>query len=1221
MVEIFISIRHKKLLKILLFAPMVLMACFQPPKPPCVVPVAISTAGVVQETQLQNHHPTPTKDDLETPELPALSFADTGTVGMARVLSTGLALQPLSADTSGIDPLASADMKVRLKLLLLEGSSDDAGLPAIRLALRRVGVPFDEINTQTTNLSSTMLEPINNFANYQGIILSTPTLAYKSGTGYVSGLTGEEWNLLTSFERRYGLRRAVLTAEPSADIGLESVGSLDTRNRLSSLMVQPTTAGAVVFSNLNAKANIEITGATIYLGKAKGGQVLLQDANARVVAATNTTSDGREMLWLTMTQDANTRHSLLLLPGLVEWVTRGLHLGAYQTNLNIHVDDYFSTSDIWDVNLNRDVILGYRITAEDAFNYDVWQNNFRKNHPLASSLVTDMLFNGRSFQTGAATLCALPVPANTDGLSAATKCIASHFRWVNHTWSHPYLDKFTAAQINDEITKNAAVGRALGVSTYIPDTLVTGAHTGLGYIVAERTNYGKSHATTGLISSAAANGIRWMGTTSSMPTSAPECVSTFEDCNHNNPYPFEGLRFPTNLPTNDILVEPRYFTGVAWDVSTPEELTDQYNHLRGTSFSYEQIINTFAETMLTRTLEGQVNAWFLHQANIRKLTDGRTLTGDLLERFATKYEALLKLPIQNDSMRSMGERMLERTNLRNAVLEKGSLKAIWNKTTGQVGIAGTPSTLSVVLTNPKQGDANGTSYVLRLKPGTTLALTTPPVVPVAVSKLDAVFNNSNINLSWPAVTSAEEYQLERRENTSVYVALTKTSAVTYTDNATINPGSAYSYRIRASNAAGFSPWTESASLKIAPSAPSPLNATLNSDNSIALVWPAITASQSYQLERREESGPYLALAQTNTTKYSDTKIKPNLGYTYRVQATGTTGNSTWTESVIIQTPPLAPNAITAKLNPDNSIELNWSMVAGAVSYGLERKTNSENFVALNFVALQNQETNNHTDVMAALGSTYAYRVRAIGKGGPSIWTESATVTMPVLPPESPKAPLGFVVFVPNEKSTKLSWQTVANASSYEIERRNNKISNAEFVALVQLPSNSNLYEDTSVVPGTSYSYRLRAMNLTTAGLWSEANAEVPFIPLVAPSEWHAAILANDHVQLVWQAVIGASTYAIERRAANVSDPYVVLTSTEKSLSFTDTTVQSASAYLYRIRALGENAISPWSELSVSTPIVPVTPAPPEPTPQPPTPTPAPAPTPAPTPTPTPAPSC
>lgn len=74
------------------------------------------------------------------------------------------------------------------------------------------------------------------------------------------------------------------------------------------------------------------------------------------------------------------------------------------------------------------------------------------------------------------------------------------------------------------------------------------------------------------------------------------------------------------------------------------------------------------------------------------------------------------------------------------------------------------------------------------------------------------------------------------------------------------------------------------------------------------------------------------------------------------------------------------------------------------------------------------------------------------------------------------------------------------------------------------------------------------------------------------------------VEISWTATPGADHYEVER-TPNISTSYTQIAGNVTGTTFTDTTVTSINAYLYRVRAVSSGgAVSPYSNLDVATAI-------------------------------------
>ncbi len=150
---------------------------------------------------------------------------------------------------------------------------------------------------------------------------------------------------------------------------------------------------------------------------------------------------GVETMFLTFNANSYQSHLKLLGPGILNWLTGGIHLGLNRSYLAVHADDVLSEDSRWSVSANctpgdstcaattTDIIM----SAADANQLRTWQTN--------NGLKIDLVYNaGPAVARG---------DAGTNG--SLTKTLLDNkasFRWVNHTFNHDYLGCTLAANFN-----------------------------------------------------------------------------------------------------------------------------------------------------------------------------------------------------------------------------------------------------------------------------------------------------------------------------------------------------------------------------------------------------------------------------------------------------------------------------------------------------------------------------------------------------------------------------------------------------------------------------------------------------------------------------------------------------------------------------------------------------------------------------------------------------
>ncbi len=223
---------------------------------------------------------------------------------------------------------------------------------------------------------------------------------------------------------------------------------------------------------------------------------------------------------------------------------------------------------------------------------------------------------------------------------------------------------------------------------------------------------------------------------------------------------------------------------------------------------------------------------------------------------------------------------------------------------------------------------------LNLVPGSNLP-------PGAVSTLVArATSQSAINLTWalPAGTVAS-LNVERAASSAGPFAVISTLAgnvTTYSDTA-LTANLNYSYRIKAVNSFGSSPYSVVASamtLPFPPANPSGLTALASSATQINLTWADNSLDETgFIIERASSvSGPFTVLLTTapNIKTYSDTGLAASTTFYYRVAATNAGGKSAYTSTASAATAaavvgtPAAPASVSAMATSAAQVTVTWT---------------------------------------------------------------------------------------------------------------------------------------------------------------------------------------------------------------------------------------------------------------------------------------------------------
>ena len=152
----------------------------------------------------------------------------------------------------------------------------------------------------------------------------------------------------------------------------------------------------------------------------------------------------------------------------------------------------------------------------------------------------------------------------------------------------------------------------------------------------------------------------------------------------------------------------------------------------------------------------------------------------------------------------------------------------------------------------------------------------------------------------------------------------------------------------------------------------------------------------------------------------------------------------------------------------------------------------------------------------------------------------------------------------------LSWSSVSNATSYSVYRNN---------VLLQNNITSTTFDDTTAVPGTLYSYFVRAM------VGSSLSAKSPTVTgwrkLALPSTTITVDSFEDKIRLTWTQVTGATSYNIYRSTQTNTTYSLIANTTSLTYDDTNTDLSYDTNYFYRIEsvcALGSSITNPSNNL-------------------------------------------
>lgn len=350
----------------------------------------------------------------------------------------------------------------------------------------------------------------------------------------------------------------------------------------------------------------------------------------------------------------------------------------------------------------------------------------------------------------------------------------------------------------------------------------------------------------------------------------------------------------------------------------------------------------------------------------------------------------------------------------------------------------------------------------------------PIFPPAAPSGLTAASGTSQIALSWTASSSTTNYNLYRSTSSGgPYTVIANPTGTNYADTSAVS-GTTYYYVVSAVNTAGESGMSSEVNAMLLPGAVTGVSAAAGS-NQVSLNWSAAAGAATYNIARSNTSGgPYSTIASgISATNYADTGLVNGTMYYYVISATNASGTGANSSEVSAKPMPPLPAAPTglAATGKIQEIDLSWTASAYASSYNVKRS--SSNGGPYTTIASGVTSTN-YNNTGLSDGATYYYVVTAVNLSGESSNSTQASATTTLT---TPGAVTGLVA-VANSDQVTLTWNAVANATSYTISRAN--VSGGPYTVIASGVATTS-YVNAGLTNGTTYYYVVAAVNNAGTG--------------------------------------------------------------------------------------------------------------------------------------------
>ena len=480
-------------------------------------------------------------------------------------------------------------------------------------------------------------------------------------------------------------------------------------------------------------------------------------------------------------------------------------------------------------------------------------------------------------------------------------------------------------------------------------------------------------------------------------------------------------------------------------------------------------------------------------------------------------------------------------------------------------------------------------------------------------------NTRQITMQWTAPASdlaITSYSLRYRLSSTLH-DWTTINSITATERqiSALAANTTYEFQVRATSAAGNSPWSEdgngTTATFVAPAAPARPTASAQSRTEIAASWVAPTnnggqAPTSYDLRYRTGSGTWTPITGV-TSPHTITGLVQATAYQVQVRAINSGGTSAWSPSATATTnAPGAPGAPTslavAAVVPTGgantrSLTATWGAPSDNGGFAITHYDLRYKLASGNSWTQENSVSSGAAISNLPVNTQYDVQVRAANEQGDGPWTTSVRRrTHGVIAPAAMAAPTITAVNPAHGAITRsLSAAFVEptlhggqNPTRYTVRYQ---AADADFWTTIPNAGTTSPYVQAGLAIGQAYDFQIAAVNSGGTGPWSPSGrgTTVGIHTPAAPAAPTLTVRDHDDILVEWTAPSATGGAAVTdytlqwRIVASPANAWTTVASTGGTdTAYNLLSLTRVTEYEVRVAAINSAGTGPWSDSATAT---------------------------------------